>query len=189
MPTKYFLFDCETGGGRDKDVSLLTLYGVLLDEKLNVLDSIDLYVAPKDGVYHVEAEGLKKNGISLIEHNIRAKAEPDAASEFRNFVLKHYDFHNQDTLIPAGHNVDFDIAFANKLLPQFHWDRFFSKRTLDTASIARFLQLGGRFDVKNPTLENLSGHFGIPYVNEHTAEGDVKITLEVLKAMIDLIKQ
>jgi DNA polymerase III epsilon subunit-like protein len=187
MTAKYFLFDCETGGSRDKDVSLLTLYGLTLDEKLNPLDSIDLYVAPEDGVYRIEAEALEVNNIVLVEHHKRAVKSSMASAAFIKFLLKTES--NQKKLVPVGHNVEYDVTFAKKLVGEQWWGAGFTKRTLDTAGIARFLQLGKLIDVPNPTLENLSAYFKIPYINSHTAAGDVHLTLEVLRAMIKLTQQ
>ena len=83
---KYFLFDTETGGVR-KEMSLLTLYGHILDENLRILDTIDLKIKPDDGIYHLSAQGLGVNNINILEHDRVAKPVSEVKTRFKNYNI------------------------------------------------------------------------------------------------------
>ncbi len=183
---KYFLFDTETGGLK-KDMSLLTLYGYILDENLNVLDFIDLKIKPDDGIYNISAQALEINKIVLTEHDKVAITLTEAKNQFANFVWR-WALNNK--LTPVGHNVRFDVKFVKTHLLE-EWDRYFDRRHLDTASIGKFLSLSGKLSKLNQySLTELATAFEISFDTEkrHDAQVDAELTLKLLKNMIVQIK-
>lgn len=183
---KYFLFDTETGGIR-KEMSLLTLYGFILDENLKILDTIDLKIKPDDGVYHVNAQGLEINGINLTEHDRIAKPVSEVKTKFKNYICG-WSLHQK--LTPIGHNVRFDVKFVKTHLLE-DWDRYFDRRHIDTASIGKFLALSGIVPkLKSYSLSDMASAMMIE-VDEsrrHEASYDADLTLQVLKSMKVLVK-
>lgn len=187
---KYFLFDCETGGKSPK-TSLLTLYGMVLDDQLEVLDEIDLKIKPNNGLYSVTAEAMQVNKIDLIAHNKEAALVTQASRDFYDFACMHSIGHRK--MIPAGHNLSFDIRFVKKHLLKANnsegndWAKFFSHRILDTATIAHYLILSGKLpDNISCSLVSLADYFGLDYSKAHNADFDAKLTLQILKRFIKL---
>jgi DNA polymerase III alpha subunit (gram-positive type) len=183
---KYFLFDTETGGIR-KEMSLLTLYGHILDDNLNILDTIDLKIKPDDGVYHVNAQGLEINKINIVEHDRIAKPLSEVKTRFKNYIC---GWSLNQKLTPIGHNVRFDVKFVKTHLLE-DWDRYFDRRHIDTASIGKFLALSGIVPkLKTYSLSEMAQALMID-VNEdsrHEAKFDADLTLNVLRNMTQLIK-
>jgi DNA polymerase III alpha subunit (gram-positive type) len=183
---KYFLFDTETGGIR-KEMSLLTLYGHILDDNLNILDTIDLKIKPDDGVYHVNAQGLEINKINIVEHDRIAKPLSEVKTRFKNYIC---GWSLNQKLTPIGHNVRFDVKFVKTHLLE-DWDRYFDRRHIDTASIGKFLALSGIVPkLKTYSLSEMAQALMIN-VNEdsrHEAKFDADLTLNVLRNMTQLIK-
>ena len=183
---KYFLFDTETGGIR-KEMSLLTLYGHILDDNLNILDTIDLKIKPDDGVYHVNAQGLEINRINIVEHDRIAKPLSEVKTRFQNYIC---GWSLNQKLTPIGHNVRFDVKFVKTHLLE-DWDRYFDRRHIDTASVGKFLALSGIVPkLKTYSLSEMAQALMIE-VNEdsrHEAKFDADLTLNVLRNMTQLIK-
>lgn len=183
---KYFLFDTETGGIR-KEMSLLTLYGHILDDNLNILDTIDLKIKPDDGVYHVNAQGLEINRINIVEHDRIAKPLSEVKTRFKNYIC---GWSLNQKLTPIGHNVRFDVKFVKTHLLE-DWDRYFDRRHIDTASVGKFLALSGIVPkLKTYSLSEMAQALMIE-VNEdsrHEAKFDADLTLNVLRNMTQLIK-
>ena len=183
---KYFLFDTETGGVR-KEMSLLTLYGYILDENLNILDTIDLKIKPDDGVYHLNAQGLGINKINIIEHDRIAKPVSEVKTRFKNYIC---GWSLNQKLTPIGHNIRFDVKFAKTHLME-DWDRYFDRRHIDTASVGKFLALTGFVPKLNSySLSEMAAAMMID-VDEnkrHEASYDADLTLKVLRNMTNLVK-
>lgn len=181
---KYIALDIETGGiGHDK--SLLTAYLMTLDENFEPTGAILLETKPKDGIYSITAQALEINGINLIEHDKKAITYQEAGTQLYEFLDGSYD---GEKLIPIGHNVAFDIKFLQaKLISSGSWNTFVSYRVLDTGVIAQYLKAVGKMPVEvSGSLGSLRSHFGVEQRTEHTADGDTKMTVDVLKAMLEV---
>ena len=183
---KYFLFDTETGGIQ-KEMSLLTLYGHILDENLDVLDTIDLKIKPDDGIYHLSANGLNINKINIMDHDKIAKPISEVKTVFKNYIC---GWTLNQKLTPIGHNVRFDVKFVKTHILE-DWDRYFDRRHIDTASIGKFLALTGI--VPKLKVYSLSEMASALMINldenkRHEASYDAEITLKVLHSMKNLIK-
>lgn len=188
MSPKYLIIDTETGGLVENEPSLLSLYAYLTDSKLNYLDDIELKIKPDDEVYRINPYALAVNKINLVEHNKIAITESEAKNKFLNFVKKNNT--HGEKIIPVGHNLNFDLYFTKKLCHD--WEKYFSYRVLDTASVAKFLFLAGKITLpennRGGSLEDLANYFKLDYTQAHDAKFDVQLTLNVLKKLLNLIE-
>lgn len=190
--TYYFLCDTETGGLDETKVSLLTVFGYVLDENLNVVDKIDLAIKPNSGLYFLQAAALEINKINIAEHDKVAITETNAANALLIFLNKY------KKLVFAGHNPDFDkrflkVLFKNRTgspyISSLTWEDLFSSKTLDTAANAQLMKLTGHLPKSNDgSLAQLCQYYKIAQPASHTSQGDVESTLTVLKAMITTVK-
>lgn len=185
----YLPMDNETGGLHD-DVSLLSSYLEVVDENRNVIDSLELYVRPNDGLYKVEAGGLEVNKIDLITHDKTAISYSEAGQLLFKFLKKN----SQDgaiKLIPVGKNVAGDVRWLQQhLLGKKTMDKFVSYRVVDVTGIAMALQIKGKLpDGMSLSLTTLVEHFGINMGSGalHEAKYDTQATMEVWYKLLDLI--
>lgn len=177
---RYFLFDCETGGLDETSTSLLTLYAKVLDSKLGELGTLDLKIKPSDGRYHLDVEAMNINKINILEHDKVAVTQQEASKQLRDFLFRHSP--SDGKLIPTGHNINLDVRFVSRLLPD--WRIFCSHRWLDTSSIGQFYQLLGKIPETNSgSLAQLCLHFGIDSSKNHDAKADVEMSHLLLQAM------
>lgn len=186
---KYLAFDTETGGLDPKKSSLLTAYFAVLDENFNAIAELDLKIKnEKNEIYQVTGEALKINGINLAEHHNENRNSTKGLAAVQLKDLLHTHLVDNDTLIPIGHNVDFDIGFIQEhLLPKELWDRYVSYRKLDTAVIGNFLK------AKKIIPSNTSGSLGglakffkidIGKGSLHNAKIDTVVTVALLQEML-----
>lgn len=188
--TTYIAFDCETTG-LIKESNLLTICFILLDKELKEIDKLNLSI--KYESYNVNPEAMKVNKIDLYQHtknckSINIKEANIQLMDFLNFYC------SANKLIPLGHGIDFDINAIknNNLLSDEEYNKFINHRKLDTHSVSEFLKISGYIPYgTSSSLVNLTNHFKISLIKEleHTAEYDIKQTIEVLKRMKKLIEE
>jgi hypothetical protein len=190
--TRYLPFDTETGGIPD-EVSLLSAYFKVLDENLNVIDTLSLFTKPNDGIYHVAAGGMAVNKINLVEHDKIAKTYSEAGQLLFHFLKKNSD-NGKIKLIPLGKNIPFDVLkVTGNLMGEKTWNTFVSYRMIDLTTLAMSLQIKGKLPAgMSLSLFALAEHFHIytKYVlvgNPHEAEFDTEVTIAVYKELLNLI--
>lgn len=187
--SNYFLFDTETGGLK-KESSLLTIFGYMLSEELNIMSEISYAIKAENGLYIVEAEGLAVNRIDIVEHDKIAMPINEVKLRFKNDICKWSFGVGKQKITPIGHNVRFDVKFVkNHIMPD--WDNYFDRRQIDTAGIAKFLFLTGALpDLVSYKLSDIARSLGIK-VNEeelHTSKGDVDLTLAILRKFKQIVR-
>lgn len=193
QPTKYLIFDVETGGKTEKTSSLLSFYGIIVAENFEIIDTLSLKMRPTNGIYHIDIEALKVNKINLLEHDHEAKPIEQAAEEFKNWICRHTL--NGKKLVATAQNVWFDISFIQKYFfnnDPSAWEQYFEKRSIDTASLALWLkQLNLISSDVSCSLESLVWNFGIdiPKDNLHDPKVVSEAVLEIWKKMSALIKK
>lgn len=184
----YLPMDNETGG-LAPNVSLLSTYLEVVDENFNVLDSLELYVKPNDGVYLVEAGGLEVNKINLVDHDKVAISYSEAGQKLFRFLQKNSK-DGEIKLIPVGKNVGGDVSWLQQhLLSKKNMDKFVSYRIIDITGLAMSLQIKGKlpFDL-GLSLGSLVEFFNISIPgNQHEAKYDTKATMLVYSKLLDLI--
>lgn len=181
MTAKYIVFDTETSGLRPENANLLSVHFCVLDDKLNNIDELNLNI--KYPFYTIYTKALSVNKISLEEHEKTALFMNYARIKLKNFLYSVA----KTKLIPIGHNIQFDINFIKQsgLLSEIEYNKFMHVNYLDTIVIAQFLKscniIPSQTSMK---LSILCDHFGINTTgNLHTAEYDVKLTIELFKKM------
>jgi DNA polymerase III epsilon subunit-like protein len=197
----YLFMDTETGG-LTPDRSLLTVSMIPVDKDFQIvpIDYFDpiaqqvlhtdagLYVAVKHETYVVDKEALAVNKINIAEHDVDAVPLPlvrELLTSFIRHTLKAFD---KKYLVPAGHNVAFDLKFIKAyLLTEQEWDTFFTYPSLDTAAAARFLNaagvIGGGYSLtslRNKFVPHMSGEL-------HNAETDNLTTIELAKRLTAMV--
>lgn len=181
----YIVCDSETGGF--EGTSLLTVYFGILDNKLNLIDELYLYVKPDDGIYNVTAEALGVNKINLIEHEKTAIKYSEAKTKLFYF-LKRYSEDGANKLVPLGHNVAFDIEkIKSCLISDGSWNQFVSYRKLDTGTIGAYLKILGKIPESiSGSLSSYAKHFGVDATKAHDAKADCQITVEIFRRFLSL---
>ncbi len=192
MITKYIAFDTETGGiGEDK--SLLTAYfGAYAYENNTfvLMDELELYVRPNDGIYHITAEALGINKINLVEHDKKAITYSKAGGKLREFLIKNSE-NGSNILIPVGHGVAGDVLFVNKkILNANCWNQYVGYRKLDSGTISQCLITCGLLEDCGAGLSKLAKQLGVKPIGKlHDAKTDAVLALHVVDAMMKLIEE
>jgi len=184
--------DSETGGLDPKKADILTLYMAMTDENLKIVDELDLKLKPNDRLPIVEAGAMEVNKINLEKH----LADPNtltysqAKISIINFAKKYLKKTGRySNLIPLGQNVSFDLAMIwEYVIPKDEWESIFSYNVEDTKTACLFLKRCGWLPPETGTLKSLVEFFGIAKREAHEAKGDVHMTLDVYKKMIELMK-
>lgn len=186
---KLVVIDTETGGLDANKVSILSVGAVVLNEKLNVIDKIEIYV--KEDEIVAEDRALQINKIDLNWLKINGHNPYNAVLELEYFLSKHFDCSKEHSIPVAGHNIGFDINFMKRLyrLAGKDYEKTFSHRTLDTSGIINFLNLTGNFECSSSS-DKAFAHFKIVIAEEkrHTALGDALATAELLRGLVDITK-
>lgn len=183
----FVFLDTETGGLDAAEVSLLTVAAAIVDDQFNVLHKISFGVKPE--VYVIEPAAIVVNKIDLADHAKFSMTPQKAAEELAEFLHTGMLLANNDRLIPAGHNVAFDLNFIwRQLMPEETWKKYCAYPALDTAALARFF-----YTVKLiPAAFNLVALrqlFSIDTGEAHDAMNDVLASVQVAKKFAELAAQ
>lgn len=191
----YLFMDAETGGLTPKH-SLLTVSCIAVDDKFNIVPigerNPGLYLRIRHDEYALTAGALAVNRINLVEHNETGVDLKTAHDALRDFLSRACAATNKKRLVPAGHNVSFDVQFIRaNLLNDQEWNEFFTYPFLDTAAIARFFTAAGLYNGAGYSLGVLRRIF-VPHANGqnmHNAEADNLVTIELAKKFMTFMRQ
>lgn len=190
----YLFVDTETGG-LTPDHSLLTVSCIVADQDFNIIQ-IDnsapgLYLQLKHDAYSLTAGALAVNKINISAHHNAAVSLKDARSALVNYIRRATDITGKRRLVPAGHNVAFDVQFLRAyLLDDAQWDQYFTYPALDTAAVARFLNaagvVGGGY-----SLTSLRNQFlpSMAALDMHNAEVDNLVAIELAKKFVSYVSK
>jgi len=182
----YLFVDTETGGLNVDKHSILSL-GCAIASENKILKTIELKVKEP----RIIAEGgLNVNKIDLNEHIKEAIPPEEVVEKFLSFVLDTPDIYRNKLgkVILFGHNIYFDIAFTKRLFSftKYNYKDTFSHRSMDTASVLKYLHL------KNILKEDLSSlslaleYFGIKGGQRHVALNDAILTARLFQKLMKL---
>lgn len=173
----YLAFDTETSG-LHQDSQVLTAFFIVLDSEFNEIDSLDLKI--KYPVYSIQLKAFEINNIDLNKHEKESISFFDAKIKLNTFLLKNLKITKKNKFIPLGHNVKFDIGKINKFGISDHLNNVFN---IDTLQIAKFFKACGKLqDIQSLSLKNVTEYFNIqPKGQLHTAECDIRLTIDLLK--------
>jgi len=190
--TRLLVLDTETGGIDSATQSVLSVGLVVWDDGQLVAQT-EVLVAENPVVTTPEAMAV--NRIDLERHKAQALPPAVAVERIEQFVAAHFGdaFEAGEKVVLAGHNIGFDIGFLKRLyrLTEMPFERRFSHRSVDTASIMRFLQLCGLAPAEALTSDGAFAFFGIePALGDrHTALGDARATAELLQRLVGLVRE
>jgi DNA polymerase-3 subunit epsilon len=152
---------------------------------------IEIFVAEPD--ITVTARAMEINRIDLVEHARVAVVPAEVLARLLGFVADHFrsDLAAGEQVVLVGHNVGFDIGFLRRLcrLAGAPFPNFFSHRSLDTASVLRFLSLAGIVPPSAVASTEAFACLGVrvPENLRHTALGDARATAELLTRLVGLV--
>lgn len=188
----YLFVDTETGGLTPQH-SLLTVSCIGVDENFNIIPvpatAPGLYLRIKHEEYALTAGALSVNKIDLSQHHAAGISLQDAQTALRYFLADVLRVSGKKRLVPAGHNVGFDVQFIRaNLLTDSEWDSFFTYPAFDTAAVARFLNAAGQYS-GGYSLTRLRDKF-VPHMSGdlHNAEVDNLTTIELAKKFVSLLR-
>ena len=187
---KILVIDTETGGLDPQKHSLLSIAGVMISDD-NGWKMCELFnILVKEDTLHLEEAAMKVNKINILEHCAVALTPQQAVGRINMALAENFGV---EKIVIAGHNVNFDIGFFKRLWEMGvtsdieSFSRKFSFRSIDTATIAYFLQLSG-FGSKKESV-NLDFFLKLANIEKednvrHTAIGDAILTA---KALINIL--
>lgn len=188
----YLFVDTETGGLTPQH-SLLTVSCIGVDENFDIIPVASgvpgLYLRIKHEEYALTAGALSVNKIDLAQHHAAGLTPPEAQKALLYFLADIMKRCGKKRLVPAGHNVGFDVQFLRaNLLTDEQWDQHFTYPAFDTAAIARFLNAAGRHD-GGYSLGRLCTKY-VPHMSGadlHNAEVDNLTTIELAKKFVTMV--
>jgi DNA polymerase-3 subunit epsilon len=190
MRDRLLVLDTETGGLDPDRYSILSVGAVVWDDGV-LGEELDLPIAEASIV--TDPTSLAINQIDPQIHSITALPVGHAAARFVGYLRRNFPLLNQgEKITVVGHNVAFDIGFLRRFLRlgNEHFDDYFSHRSVDTATILKFLMLAERVSISSPSSTEAFDYFHIkiPDQQRHTALGDARATAELLNCLIRLIQ-
>lgn len=188
----YLFIDTETGGLTPKQ-SLLTVSCILADKDFNIVPvdfySPGLYLQLKHEEYVLTAGALSVNKIDVAAHHSAATDLQDAQTILKRFIQRAIEVVGKKRLVPAGHNVAFDVQFIRAyLLDDVAWNQYFTYPAFDTAAVARFLNAANAYS-GGYSLTALRDRF-LPDARNltmHNAEIDNLVAIELAKKFVSFV--
>ena len=184
MTQTMLVIDTETGGLDPLRHSILSL-GAVIWEDGRLVDSIEIFVREIECATDPEAIAINKMSLAwLNEHGVSPVV---AVKQLEAFLALHFGTKK----VPlVGHNVHFDIGFVQRLyrLGGGAYERRYSHRVLDTASVLALLILARRLPPAVASSDGAFEYFGIRGRERHTALGDALATAELLNALLTLAR-
>jgi len=181
--TKLLFVDTETGGLDPQKHSLLTAAFAVWEDGF-IIDTLEVKIAHEE--YVVTPKAMEINQIDLREPRGDSYSF-ESAMRIKTFIAAHF---GEDKPTLVGQNVGFDIGFLKELFIPYMYEIVFSHRSIDTASVMRFLQTSGLTALQGSGLDDAIKHYNIQLSEEdrHTSLGDVLATVEVYNMLLADIK-
>lgn len=186
MP-RVLVIDTETGGLNPEVHSILSV-GAVVWEDGQLGKELEVFIVEPQLI--VDPEALAKNRIDIVKHCEKALAPVDAMNCLWDFLEQNYpELKSGKQVTLVGHNVSFDVSFLKRLcrLADVRFRDLFSHRTIDTASVLRFLMLANKIALTSAGSDEAFKFFGIPIDpnHRHTALGDARATAHLLTCLIE----
>ena len=190
-----YLFIYTETGGLTTQYSLLTVSCILVDKDFNIVPVGEhlpgLYLSLKHDEYVLTAGALSVNKINISTHHDTAADMITVRNALLQFLQRATTITGKKRLVPAGHNVAFDVRFLRAyLLDDEEWDQYFTYPALDTAAVARFLNAANVYS-SGYSLTALRNKF-LPDAKNftmHNAEIDNLVAIELAKKFVAFVPQ
>jgi DNA polymerase III epsilon subunit-like protein len=190
---KYIVLDLEMTGLLAGVNGIAELAAAVLDDKLEILETINFDVCPPD-VYEINDYSLTFGNMTR-ERLALGKTYLETCALFTEFVDKH--FSEPPTFVGQFFPADFSFLIDMYTKSGLREDclRIFQNRILDTKAIANYINLKASIASKplpfpiTTSLSNPGGlkdTFGITGYESHTALGDVLATREALIHLLEM---
>lgn len=192
----YLWSDTETSGKNKLKHKILTVYFAIYNDKLEFMDELDLKVKPDDckSVEDIpfQPEALETNGINLEQHinDPETITYSEAKKVIIEFLEKYKIPNKRKHFRLSGHNVEFDKQFILEMLvDEDSWEKLVHYNTIDTLRITTFLQDCGFIPADVGSLGSMVEYFGIPMGLAHNAREDIKMTVNLYRAILQMMKE
>lgn len=181
---KILFIDTETGG-LDPSVNSLLSMAFVVWRKFKIVAVKEILI--NDGILNVTEKALEINGIVLEEHKKVAVNPSEAIIMLDQFLDLH--FHPDEKITLGGHNINFDVNFIKNFLSKngYNFNRRFSHRYVDTATILYYLYLSNKIAQKAISSQEAFDFFGITVENRHTALSDAVATTKLFTILLKKI--
>ena len=189
---KLLILDTETGGLDPEKHSILQVGAILWELDAPIVGQPVFEQKIIEMPCNVDPEALAVNGIDIARHRQVALTPGEALHGFKRWLDQHFD---EEKVVLGGHNIGFDVSFIRRLYRVCYgedgaklYEERFSHRTLDTASIARFLIMAGLVPVQDPKSNSLFEHFGVSPERPHDALEDAIATARLLNKLLEVVR-
>lgn len=184
--TKLLFADTETGGLEPESSSLLSV-GLVVWENGNIINEKEILLKENNLKLSDKAMGINK--IDINAHITKAVEHNEAIRLIKDFCFENFVIPPLITL--AGHNINFDIKFLKHLFKQSDnlYSKIFSHRSIDTASILKFLYFSNILETDISSSDAAFKHFSINIEKRHTALGDARATALLFNELLKLVSQ
>jgi len=164
--------DIETTGLNMIEHEIIEIGGVIVDQKLNILEEFELKIKPE----HIE--NADKTALKINHYNKKDwEVGYTLKDAFEIFSEKVKD------CIMVGQNVAFDSSFIEYSLAKLKSPNTMHYHKLDTISVA-WAKLHREPDLDHFSLREMCKKFGIENKNPHSALSDARATFELYKKLI-----
>ena len=162
VATEYAIIDLETTGlSPDKGDKIIEIGIMIVDAGYNIISKYETLVNPLRPVKLTHVHGIDDRMVS----------KAPTIADINDDVLAL--LHNR---IVVAHNAMFEQKFLNS---ELNGKDLTSNNFLDTLKYARLIT-----PTENHKLGTIAEFYGVPYVDAHTAMGDVIVTQKVLARML-----
>lgn len=176
---KLLFVDTETGG-LDPELHSLLSIGLVSWEHGKIKNKQEFLIL--DDIFRITPDAQAINKIDYNNFIEKASTKEFVYDKILNFLFKS-GFSEVEPITLAGHNVGFDIGFLKKFFGG-NYSNLFSHRSIDTASILKFMYLSGKIEKDISSSDEAFEYFGITTDNRHTAIGDAISTAKLFNELL-----
>jgi DNA polymerase III epsilon subunit-like protein len=190
----FYGVDCESSGldCYKNDIIELSLIRMSDDPSKDIQKT--WFVKPIN-IENIELGALRVNGHKLEDLKLETKYGRDTYKDANSVIIEIENFLSEDGF-PAenrflvGQNVSFDKSMMEQMWKKCNaFDSFpFGRRTLDTMIIELFMDYSKNTFAEGYSLKNISKKYGVVNTKAHSAEADIKCTVDIVRKQAEYFK-
>lgn len=190
MLERMVVIDTETGGLNPSVNPIVSLAAVVVDKNFVPLDTLQMLI--NEGQQAIVAEeAMRIHRISRQDIAVAGVKPPEVIKRFHSWLLEYFPLLGEERIVLAGHNVYFDRGFLMRLygLAGADFDKFFSRRMIDSAAVYGFLSLVGLVPETDLSSDSIFANLGILPAQRslHAALSDALLTTASLRIMLQML--